>query len=156
MVDNSYVLEKFPGKGGWTYARIPEVLQDKKSPFGWVKVKGTIDDFAIQKYNLEPMGNGKLFLPVKAEIRKKIKKEEGDSVHVVLYADDEPMVVPQELLLCLQQEPLALNFFNSLTDNEQIGYVKWIYAAKTEEKKVERIADTITKLLIKKEKFNTK
>lgn len=156
MVDNSYVLEKFPGKGGWTYARIPEVLQDKKSPFGWVKVKGTIDDFAIQKYNLAPMGNGKLFLPVKAEIRKKIKKEEGDSVHVVLYADDEPMVVPQELLLCLQQEPLALNFFNSLTDNEQIGYVKWIYAAKTEEKKVERIADTITKLLIKKEKFNTK
>lgn len=72
---------------------------------------------------------------MKAEIRKKIKKEEGDSVHVVLYADDEPMVVPQELLLCLQQEPLALNFFNSLTDNEQIGYVKWIYAAKTEEKK---------------------
>jgi hypothetical protein len=41
-------------------------------------VRGTIDDFEIRKYHLMPMGNGKFFLPVKAEIRKKIKKEAGD------------------------------------------------------------------------------
>lgn len=40
------------------------------------------------------MGNGKLFLPVKAEIRKKIKKAEGDKVHVILYPDNEPLEVP--------------------------------------------------------------
>jgi len=43
LVNNTYLLKKFPGKGGWTYASIPEVLQDKKVPFGWVKVCGTID-----------------------------------------------------------------------------------------------------------------
>ena len=74
LVDNVYVLEKFPGKGGWTFARIPEISQDKKQPFGWKKVRGTIDGYEIRKYHLMPMGNGLLFLPVKAEIRKKIGK----------------------------------------------------------------------------------
>ncbi len=41
------------------------------------------------------MGDGKMFLPVKAEIRKKIKKEAGDWVHVLLYTDNEPLEVPQ-------------------------------------------------------------
>ena len=32
LVDKEYLLEKFPGKGGWTYAMIPEVLQDPHAP----------------------------------------------------------------------------------------------------------------------------
>ena len=43
LVDKQYKLEKFQGKGGWTYARIPEIIQDKKAHFGWVKVRGSID-----------------------------------------------------------------------------------------------------------------
>ena len=77
LADNIYLLEKYPGKGGWTYARIPEILQDKTKPFGWVKVCGSIDGYEIKKCHLMPMGNDQLFLPVKAEIRKKIKKQEG-------------------------------------------------------------------------------
>jgi hypothetical protein len=69
LVNKTYRLEKFPGKGGWTFARIPEILPDKKAHFGWVKVRGTIDGYEIRKYHLMPMGNGSLFLPVKAEIR---------------------------------------------------------------------------------------
>jgi len=75
LVDKKYKLEKFPGKGGWTFARIPEILQDKTKPFGWVKVRGTIDGYEIKKYNLMPMGDGMLFLAVRAEIRKKINKK---------------------------------------------------------------------------------
>jgi len=33
LVDKEYQLKKFPGKVGWTFAEIPEVKQDKKSPF---------------------------------------------------------------------------------------------------------------------------
>jgi hypothetical protein len=32
LVDKKYLLEKSPGKGGWTYTVIPEILADKKSP----------------------------------------------------------------------------------------------------------------------------
>jgi len=146
LVDKIYLLEKIPGKGGWTYAALPEILPDKNAPFGWVKVKGSIDGFEIKKYHLMPLGEGQLFLPVKAEIRKKIKKQAGDYVHVILYPDNEPLEVPNELLLCLQDDPEALRFFNSLNKNEQHSYVKWIYAAKTDQTKVDRIAQTLIRL----------
>ena len=146
LVNKDYLLEKYPGKGGWTYAVIPEVLQDKNAPFGWVKVKGSIDGFEIRKYHLMPMGDGKLFLPVKAEIRKTIKKQAGDYVHVILYPDNEPIEVPKELLVCLREEPKGLLFSNSLNDSEQHNYVKWIYSSKTDQTKVDRIARTLDKL----------
>ena len=146
LIDKKYLLEKFPGKGGWTFARIPEVPQDKKAYFGWVKVKGTIDGYEINKYHLMPMGKGHLFLPVKAEIRKKIKKQEGDYVHVILYPDNEPLEVPQEMLLCLVEEPRALNFFKSLSESEQKFYIQWVYSAKREETKVNRLAQAINRL----------
>lgn len=146
LVNKKYILEKFPGKGGWTFARIDEIPQDKKAHFGWVKVKGSIDGIEIKKYHLMPMGNGKLFLPVKAEIRKKIKKEAGDTVHVILYADNEPLEVPKEMLLCLKDEPKALTFFNSISESERKYYIQWIYSAKKEETKINRMAKSINRL----------
>ena len=147
LISKRYKLERFPGKGGWTYAQIPEILQDKSKPFGWVKVKGTIDGYEIRKCHLMPMGNGKLFLPVKAEIRKKIRKNEGDSVHVILYPDTEPLEIPEEMLVCLQDEPKALKFFRSLSESEQNYYIQWIYSAKKDETKIERLAKTVNRLM---------
>jgi hypothetical protein len=155
LVNKKYLLEKFPGKGGWTFARIPEVLQDKKTPFGWVKVKGSIDGVAFNKYHLMPMGDGKLFLPVKAEIRKKIKKDAGDYVQVILYPDHEPLEIPIEMIECLKESPVAFKFFKSLPEGEQKYYMQWIYAAKNEITKADRMARAIEKLA-KKLKFNIK
>ena len=152
LVDKQYLLVKTPCEPAWTYTIIPEIPPAKDTPFGWVKVKGTIDGFAISKYHLMPSGEGTLMLFVKAAIRKKIKKQAGDFVHIVLYPDNEPMEVPEELLLCLQEDADAIRFFNSLTESEQHNYVKWIYAAKTEQTKVDRIAKTLD-LLSKCRKF---
>ena len=148
LVNNKYTLEKFQGKGGWTYARIPEISQDKKAPFGWVKVKGTIDGVEIKKYHLMPMGNGHLFLPVKAEIRKKIKKAEGDQVHVILYPDNDPLEIPEEMEICLRDEPVAWNFFHSLSESERKYYIQWIFSAKKDETKSDRLAKTVDRLLL--------
>lgn len=52
LVNKKYLLEKFPGKVGWTYTIIPEILPDKNAPFGWVKVKGSIDGYEINNYHL--------------------------------------------------------------------------------------------------------
>ncbi len=94
-----------------------------------------------------PMGDGKLFLPVKAEIRKKINKKEGDYVHVLLYPDNEPLEVPEEMLLCLEDEPTALKFFKSLSESEQNFYIQWVYSAKKEETKIDRLAKTVNRLM---------
>jgi hypothetical protein len=155
LVNKKYLLEKYPGKGGWTYAVIPEISQNKKSPFGWVKVKGSIDDYELHNYKLMPMGNGKLFLPVKAEIRKKIGKNEGDWVKVILYLDDSPLEVPEEFMICLKEDPVAYKTFLSYTEGQQKEFIDWIYSAKTETTKEGRIAETLNKL-VNQQKFRDK
>ena len=147
LINKKLVLERFHGKGGWTYVQVRGIERTRTTPFGWIKVKGSIDGYVIKKYHLMPMGKGRLFLPVKAEIRKKLRKDEGDFVRVILFADNEPLEVPEEMLLCLQEEPQALKFFNSLTESERKYYINWIYSAKKEETKIDRLAKTINRLL---------
>ena len=132
LVDNIYLLKKFPGKGGWTYASIPEVLQDKTAPFGWVKVCGSIDNYEFKQFKLMPMGDGTLFFPVRAEIRKKIKKEAGDEVRIILYPDLSAIEIPKELLVCLNDEPRAYERFLTLTEGKQKEIIDWISQAKKE------------------------
>lgn len=147
LVNKKYLLEKFDGKGGWTYVRLPEIRKDKKTQSRGIKVKGTIDGFEISKYHLMPLGQMKLFLPVRAEIRKKIKKEAGDSVHIILYEDNDLLLVPDEIMVCLHDEPAALKFFESLSESEKKYYIQWIEAAKREETKVNRLAKMIDRML---------
>ena len=147
LVDKEYLLQKYPGKGGWTYAAIPEIAQNKKAPFGWVQVKGFIDDYELKQYKLMPMGNGKLFLPVKAAIRKKIGKEAGDYVHVRLYLDESKLEIPEEILFCFENESQKIyKTFLSFTEGEQKAYIDWIFAAKKEETQIERIAKMMERL----------
>lgn len=146
LVHKKLLMEKYPGKGGWTFVRIPKLPKGSKSRFGFVKVKGTIDGFKISKYNIMPMKDGNHFLPIKSEIRKKIKKEAGDTIEVILYADNEPLKAPKELLECLADEPAALKFFNTLSESNKKYYIEWIYSAKKEETKVDRMAKSIERL----------
>ncbi len=99
-----------------------------------------------------PMGNGQLFLPVKAEIRKKIKKQAGDYIHVILYIDDSVFEVPDELIRCLKDESGAYEMFCSYTQTEQKAFTDWIYSAKKEDTKVERIVKML-KMLEKGERL---
>ena len=156
LVNATYLLEKFPGKGGWTYAAIPEILQNKNNPFGWVKVKGSIDTHELKQYKLMPMGNDRLFLPVKSAIRKKIKKQAGDHVKIILYADNTALKIPEEIINCFNNEPKKiLDTFLSFTEGEQKSYLDWIYAAKTEDTKAHRIVQMMDRLQ-KKLKFYDK
>lgn len=146
LIDDIIVLEKFPGKGGWTFARLPGISQDKKNPFGWRRVKGFIDDVALNQYHLMPIGQGQLFLPVKAAIRKKIGKAEGDAVHVRLFEDHSTLHIPEEFLLCLEEEAHAKETFFNLPAKWQKKVVDQIYSSKNVDLIVERIAFAINKL----------
>jgi hypothetical protein len=146
IVNQVLLLKKFPGKGGWTYAEVPELPGISRANFGWVKVKGTIDNYELSDYSLAPMKGGKLFLPVKSEIRKKIKKQAGDFVQVVLYRDYSTFIIPEELIDCLLLEERVYEAFNKLSKSDQRQYVKWIYSAKREETRAERIGVLLAKL----------
>ena len=150
LVDKKYLMQRMSRKGGWSYIEIKEISPDHKAHFGMVRVKGSIDSYELKQYNLMPMGNGNLFLPVKAEIRKKIKKEAGDLVHVKLYLDASPLVIPQELIDCLNEFPAAMKFYEKLTQSEKKQYLNWVYSAKHEDTKANRIVKMIDKLLLGK------
>ncbi|MEO6536820.1 MAG: DUF1905 domain-containing protein [Candidatus Paceibacterota bacterium] len=76
------VLQKSPNTGGWVYVIWPESPTFFKT-HGVVKVRGTIDGVPFQS-SFMAMGDGVHMLPVKAAIRKVIKKEEGQKVTVIL------------------------------------------------------------------------
>lgn len=146
LVNQNYLLEKQTGKGGWTYACIPDIKQDKHTWFGLLKVRGSIDGHEISNVHLMPMGNGKLILAVKAEIRRIIKKQEGDWVHIILYSQELPPVNQNDFIICLKEEPLAFENYSNMSVNEQQSIVEWIYSAKNDAVKVERIAVTLNRL----------
>lgn len=150
LINGSFRLQKFPGKGGWTYAEIPDVSQNRKKGSVWMKVSGTVDGFEIKDYNMAPMGQGRMFLPLKAEIRKAIKKEEGDLVHIVLYIEIELESADDDFDICIADEPKASKFYQSLSHADQSLIKDWINSAKNTDLKVERIAKAIDQFLLGK------
>lgn len=146
LINKQILLERMTGKGGWTFARITGLEKDKDgTPFGMLRVCGSIDGYELGSCSLMPMGNGDLFLPVKADIRKKIKKEEGDYVQLILFKDDVPYKIPEALQQRLEEEGVFAKFLKHKAW-EQRTCAKWIFSAKRAETVNERVIKTIFRL----------
>ncbi len=148
ILDGVFFLEKFPGKGGWTFVKFPVTLWPSGRAFGMVKVSGSVDNFQIEGKHLMPMGNGFLFLPVSKEVRKAIGKESGDQVFVKLTVagGSIPEGIPEELIACLEDDPGKLGLFQGLSSTEQKHWVEYIYSANSEELKASRIIKLLSEL----------
>lgn len=124
-----------------SYCEIPfDVLET----FGKKRVKiRAIIDAVEYRGLLTPMG-GKYGLFMNKEVRDKVGKTYGDTVHISMEEDTEPRVVeiPQDLLeamLAVDVKP----FFDSLSFTHQKEYVQWIFDAKKEETRQNRLLKAI-------------
>ncbi|MBL7870276.1 MAG: DUF1905 domain-containing protein [Cyclobacteriaceae bacterium] len=144
MIQFTTTLHKFGKQGektGWTYFEISTKQANQLKPNCKVsfRVKGSIDSFTFQKTALLPMGDGKFIMPFNAAMRKATGKKLGDKIKVVLEADDRKLEISADLMKCLKEDPIAMDFFSSLPKSHQNYYSKWIESAKTKQTKTKRI-----------------
>ena len=145
MLQFKSIIKQFEEKGektGWTYIEISaehsSILKPgiKKS----YRVKGMLDSQHFSGVSLLPMGDGNFIMPLNAAIRKKIKKAAGAMIEIKMQVDETEFKPPAELIECLEDEPQALHYFNSMPKSHQRYFANWINAAKTDTTKARRIA----------------
>jgi hypothetical protein len=154
MIQFTAVIKKFDNQGektGWTYIEVPAAVAKKMNPVNkkGFRVKGKLDNYDFSMVALLPMGGGDFIIALNAGMRKAIKKQKGAAVLVKMDLDTNEIMPPDELMDCLQDEPEALNFFNSLTKGHQNYFTNWIKSAKTDPTKAKRIAATVNALVKK-------
>ncbi|MBS1605578.1 MAG: DUF1905 domain-containing protein [Bacteroidetes bacterium] len=138
-------------KTGWSYIRIPAALAcqlkpDNKKSF---RVKGRLDELPIAGVALLPMGEGDFIMALKADIRKKLRKQKGDGLTVQLEVDTKKIEPPKDLVDCLADEPKASEYFKTLPKSHQNYFGNWIKSAKTTETRARRIARVVDAMLKK-------
>ena len=151
MIKFTTTLEKFAQKGektSWTYLVIEEELaqQLNKGVKKSYRVKGFINEVSFAQIAIMPMGDGTFILPLNKEIRKQINCKIGDEVHIKVSLDKEDKPLNAELLACIELEPHAKIYFESLPKSHQRYFSNWVDGAKTAATKEKRLLTIIESL----------
>ncbi len=156
MISFTAIIQKFGEQGektGWTYVAIPHAIANKIKPDTKksYRVKGTLDEHKVKGLALVPMGGGDFILALNAVLRKKIRKNVGGSLQLQLEEDTAVIQLPEDLLACLEDEPLAKAHFFSLPPSHRLYYGRWIDSAKGDATRTRRIAQAINALAAAKD-----
>ena len=151
MVQFTTTIKQFDQQGektGWTYIDIPSDIAEKLMPGNrkGFRVKGKLDSFPIKGIALLPMGGGNFILTLNADIRKGIRKKKGAMLEVRLQVDPEGYQLNRDFMTCLDDDPSAREYFDTLSSSHRNYFSKWIDSAKTEPTRIKRITMAVNAL----------
>jgi hypothetical protein len=156
MFSFTATLLKYSNKGektGWTYLDVPAdiILKFKRKDKKEFRVKGLIDDLKFDRLAVYPIGDGNFIIAVNAQMRKALGKKEGAMVSLKIEIDESPPIRSQELLVCLAEDPIANEQFESLLLSQRNYFHHYIADAKGQETKAKRILNTIQAMYLKQD-----
>jgi hypothetical protein len=145
------IILKFAEQGektGWTYIEISaeiaqQIYPNQKKSF---RVKGKLDNFVFSGIALLPMGKGSFIMALKADVRKAIRKINGDKIKVEIEHDKTEYQLDADFVECLDDDEKAKSFFYAQPKSHQNYFSKWIESAKTDITKSKRITLAINAL----------
>lgn len=151
-------IQKYGAKGektGWTFVDMPLdiVTRLKLANRREFRIKGKIDDTKVERLVCYPVKNGTFLIALNAELRKKLGKKEGATVSIDFTLDKSEALFSQELLDCLDEEPIAKKQFESLPLSHKNYFHRYIYTAKGADTRAGRIVNVIA-AMYKKENFS--
>jgi hypothetical protein len=113
---------------------------------GRVPVKATFDGVPYAG-SLVKCGAPQHMLGILKSVRAKIGKNPGDTIHVVVWKDDEvrSVEIPAGFKALLKKEKLLAGF-EKLSYTHRKEYVRWITEARKEETRQNRMAKAVTML----------
>lgn len=137
-----------PDKKGWSFIILNKTLSNKLNPGvrKGFRVKGKLDSFPIKQTSLLPVSGDKFMLPINAKMRKGTGKKAGDKIVVELELDKAKFKMNDDLMVCLNDEPKAIEHFNTLAPSHQRYFSKWVEDAKTEPTRAKRITIALSAL----------
>lgn len=145
MINFKAEIEQFDANGektGWSYVYIPREIaaQLKPGERRSIRVKGKIDEVAINGIALMPMGEGNFIMALNKPLRKQLKKEAGAKVELHIEFDaDFKIEMPEDLALCLIDEQQLMEQFLSMPKSHQNYFINWLNSAKTETTRTKRL-----------------
>lgn len=155
MIEFNTIILQFEKQGektGWSYIEVTADLAQQLKPGNKksFRVRGMLDGLAVSGLALIPMGAGNFIIALKADLRKKLRKNAGAMLQVRLEEDvDFKMDMPDDLREFFEFEPEALEYFNSLAGSHRLYFLKWIDDAKTAETRTKRVVNTANAMLRK-------
>jgi len=132
-----------------TFAGFPFDVRKEFETGGPVRINCWIDG-EPKTGSLVPIGNGEHAIHIRKEILKKVAKEEGDEVHMVVEQDLSPreLEVPDDFQWLLDEDPDLNEKFGQLSFSNKSAIVNYINQAKRAETRVKRIENFIRRIKI--------
>src|SRR4051812_14672374 len=139
------MLERMPGRLGWTIVRLPFDAAKLWESRGAVRVRGEMNGFEFRS-SLFPNGRGGHYLLVNKKMQKGGGVRAGEKAKIKMEPDakERPVIIPAELERVFKQEKRLRKFYDSFNTSIRrwiAGEVANRKSAAARERRAEQVAE---------------